>query len=173
MPEDANNAIVSDDEIQAALAEAEQEGRIPSLDESAPDIVPVPVPVEANQQPVATTRPVEDTPPRVVAVTETEMDQPDEAATPFEPPQTWWGRLAWAVYRALDATLWLINRPFQFAGPDLRHLIGVASLVTIAVSLLCLYALPALLPNRTVVHHLHDQSTALLTPPPPGPFANR
>jgi hypothetical protein len=162
--------LASDDEIQAALREAEAE-ELPSLDDGGDTPQPggvVAVPVNFDEPPGTTTRVVEPpTPPRRP---ESAPQEPPAADADFveddaDVPAT--NRLALLgrrLYRALDRGLELVNQPFKSVGPELRSLVGVLAIVTLVMSILAATLLPALLPNRTTVSELQRQAAAVATP---------
>ena len=165
MSEPAKPGIVSDAEIQTALAEAEREiARIPSLDDGRePQIVPVPVQPPPIAAPSPRTRSGAE---RLVVETAMPIDAPTpapraEAAT-LPPPVPTGGLL----YRTLDGFLWAINRPFDWLAPEARQLVGWLAIVTLAVSASAPFVLKWLVPPGDPVSQLSRQTAALRAAPP-------
>jgi hypothetical protein len=166
-------AIVSEDEIQRALAEAESESNIPSLDDDggAPEVVPVPVPVQGDLEPVVETVPAEDDITVAVGI---EQDEVARGAPKLaDMPPGFWAR----VYFVIDVALWAVNRPFTWLRPGARAAVGMIAVATIVVSLLTAYALPRFLPNRHLVTDIHRNASeaeamAAAEEAPPEPAAD-
>jgi|GEM_PF-6832017 len=70
------------------------------------------------------------------------------------------------LYAKLEQCLDTINRPLEAVSERTRNLIGVASLVTIVVSILVIFLMPILYPHRDAVLFLHEQRAAQDNPPP-------
>ncbi len=148
MSSSSSNTLVSGAEIDAALGEAAANpAAIPSLDAGATTPV-VPVPVEAAPRPHALAA---EAPARGGGATSSPptSDAPDVAGVDY-------GEHGF-IYRSIDLVLWLVNRPFQFATPNVRRLVGFAALVTIGMSSLALYLLPKLLPPRDTISVFRQQ----------------
>ncbi len=180
----ASTPIVSEAEIQAALAEAQAHATsIPSLDDGQSAAV-VPVPVET----AAPLRPLPREAPPDAAATPAPGAAPEPAPTsaaapgntppgPAEaraagPPEEltaaagarWWrlgGRVLDLLYNFVDTLLWALNRPFEKLSAETRQLLGVLALVTVVISLAAAYWLPRLWPPRDAVSQLTRQSAAL------------
>lgn len=167
MSEDVATPIVSDDEIEAALAEAEASDSIPSLDQELDDDNNVvAVPVDAGLAPLETqaSKPSRPARPEPAA-----HRPPEPSAAPADPapgpdagpPQrikiTPAKILDWA-YVALDQSLTVINAPFTWLGAETRQLVGLVAGAVIATSIICALVLPAVVPARNAVTVLHDKS---------------
>jgi hypothetical protein len=159
MSGDGNSAIVSDAEIEAALAEAEAHADgIPDLDDGAgaPEVVHVPLdasrPLRGKREPVA-----------IVQSPGAPTDEEAADADADDTPRTWHQRLLHQVYVAIDTLLWAVNRPFQWLSPDARRLVGAVAAVTIVMTIAAHALLPTLFPPRDPVSVLERQSTAART----------
>lgn len=185
----ASTPIVSEAEIQAALAEAQaQATSIPSLDdgqsaavvpvpvetaaplrplprEAPPDVAPAPVaaPEPAAAQPVATPTPAPgSTPPASAEAPAAGL--PEESTAEPAAGARWWrigGRIVDLLYSLIDGVLWALNRPFERLSAETRQLLGVLALVTVIISLAAAYWLPRLWPPRDAVSQLSRQSAAV------------
>ena len=164
MADQEANAVVTDAEIEAALAEAESEAEIPNLDDEPATVVTVPVQPDVQSVPVVRARQASDA--RVVATTSTPAGTPGGAADE-EPISKASSGPAWAhwVISAVDAVLSAMNRPFGWMGPEARRLTALVATVTIIMSLLAMYLLPALLPNHHPITDLREQSLKTQAPP--------
>ena len=162
----ASPPIVSEAEIQAALAEAEaQATSIPSLDDGQPPaVVSVPVETAAPLRPLpresppeaaatAPTTPGVSPPPAVTpapapggapsgpAEAQAAASPAESSAEPAVAAARWWGvggRIVDLLYSVIDGVLWALNRPFEKLSAETRHLLGLLALVR------------PLLPGRTV-----------------------
>lgn len=160
-------ALVSEDEIERALAEAEGEGGIPNLDDGqAPRVVAVPVTADPVQ-PVATAQTPETFEKQYVAVvgspdSAAAAELLDDAAGTAAP-----GRVGFlgVVYAAIDRTLWAVNLPFTRLSAEARQWVGALALVTLVMALVALYVLPIAVPNRTLAGDLR-RSAARTTASP-------
>jgi hypothetical protein len=138
----SSNKLATEAEIDAVLKEAEANAQaIPSLD-AGPTVPVVPVPVEPPPRPH--TANVEQSSPRP------DVGPPPSATAPSAAAVVDYGEHGF-LYRSIDLVLWLVNRPFQFATPTVRRLVGFAALVTLGTSALALYLLPKLLPPRDTI----------------------
>lgn len=161
-------ALVSEDEIERALAEAEDERGIPNLDDGQSPRV-VPIPVTADQvQPVATARAPETFEKQYVAV----VGSPDSDAAAellgeaTGGPATARRSFLDIVYAALDRTLWAVNLPFQKLGAGARQWIGALAIVTLAMALVAMHVLPIAVPNRTLAGELRRNAEQAAEVPP-------
>lgn len=185
----ASPPIVSEAEIQAALAEAEaQATSIPSLDDGQPPaVVSVPVETAAPLRPLpresppeaaatAPTTPGVSPPPAVTpapapggapsgpAEAQAAASPAESSAEPAVAAARWWGvggRIVDLLYSVIDGVLWALNRPFEKLSAETRQLLGLLALVTVIVSLTAAYLLPRLCPPRDAVSQLTRQSAAL------------
>lgn len=148
---DKDGTLVSDAEIEAALEQAAREVNIPTLDDDG-GVVPIPVPVQAGAQPVATAHSIGDL----------ESPPPDDELEDhsYQPPPG-----VGPIYRIVDQTLWAINRPFVWLRPETRQTVGVIAIVTIVVAVAASILLPKLLPNRHFLTDLKARSHAVAQPP--------
>lgn len=152
MPDDATRPLATDAEIEAALAEAEsQAARIPDLGDGRPQVVPIPVEPQVRPGPFTVRR---FTGPSVVVPQQAEPREAPPAAARSARSK----RIGAAVYRAIDAALWALNRPFAWLSDEARRLVGLLALVTIVVSLLALLTLPAVAPRRDALTQLEQQA---------------
>ncbi len=187
-----NNApIVSEDEIEAALAEAEGEANIPDLNDGRTEVVPIPVswdnadkPADAtpckkiNTEFVATVSAPDEPAPAGPAAARFNWLAPLRARlalllAQFAPlmgrirpllariPFKQWRRIGPLLYEALDFTLWALNRPFLWLPSHARHYVGVAAIAVIVTSLLCLYVLPTFFPHQTTPRLLRQRAAAV------------
>jgi|GEM_PF-6451055 len=182
--------IVSDAEIQAALAEAQAKAtEIPSLDDGqGQHVVPVPIEPPAPPRPAAVPRPAATVAPAAPRASATPAAP---AGPPATAPQPGWlstllaGLLGWLrigkrkaaadagarrslcelLLRALDRFLTVVNRPFERLSPETRNLAGMLALVTIVVALGSLYLLPRLSPPRDALSQLARQRAAVEAAP--------
>lgn len=79
-------------------------------------------------------------------------------------PRRPWIALARQIYRAADAALDLVNRPFFWLTGQARNVVGWWALATIAVALSSWLLLPPLLPNRDAVAFLREKRSAIDKP---------
>ncbi|MEW6197610.1 MAG: hypothetical protein AB1601_02950 [Planctomycetota bacterium] len=180
----ASTPIVSEAEIQAALAEAQAHATsIPSLDDGqSPTVVPVPVETAAPLRPLPREAPPEAAAPAPGATPEPAA-APAPGSTPPDPAGAqaagppadptaepagagprWWrvaGRILDLLYNFVDGVLWALNRPFEKLSAETRQLLGWLALATVVVSLAAAYWLPRLWPHRDAVSQLTRQSAAL------------
>jgi len=159
--------LISDAELQAAVAEAEALGaNVPSLDDGGPPVVPIPVPVGAPPPRGAKPRPAPE--PRVVVV-ETPTGPLPEVAAPDSPatetadtapllPASRWGR---RLYFTIDRLLWAVNAPFVWLRPQARTALGWIAAASLVVSILASWLIPALSGPRTPSERLRAQSRAV------------
>ncbi len=165
----ADPPLVSDAEVQAAVAEAEALGaELPSLDEGTTPVVPIPVPVAAAPSRGAPPRPPTDA--RVVVV-QTPTDPLPEVAAPDSPaaetesaapvlPTSRWGR---RIYVTIDRILWAVNAPFAWLRPGARTALGWIAAASLIVTLIVPWLLPALCGPRTATERLRAQAHAVAT----------
>jgi hypothetical protein len=173
-------SLATEDEITAALAEAERQAAgIPSLDDGSDEnVVHVPVETGPPRRPQPPPKPDDSPASRVVAVPRPAADPPETAAAvaaepvaddsldeesddePINRPPilSRLTRFVWLVYDGMDLALWAINRPFEWMKPETRQLTGMLGIVTIATSLLALYLLPILAPPRDAITILKEQA---------------
>lgn len=151
-----SSAIVSDDEIQAALAEAERQAAgIPSLDDGTV------IPVEGPQLSPAPREALVSAPPRPVPPPTMPPSRQPETASQAPPTDTAHG----LAYRALDTLLSALNWPFGWISLPVRRLIGLIALATLVVAVAATLLLPRVFPPRELVPHPTPQATAAETPP--------
>jgi len=151
-----SSSIVSDDEIQAALAEAERQAAgIPSLDDGTV------IPVEGPRMSPAPREPLVSAPPRPVPPP-TMPPGPEPQAAPEAPPTDTAHGL---VYRFLDTLLAAANWPFGWIPLPVRRLIGLVALATLAVAVAAVLVLPRVFPPRELVPRPAARATAAQTPP--------
>jgi hypothetical protein len=135
MAEQPSTSLVSDAEIEAALADARTE-EIPSLDDTAAArIVPV-----AVQGPAL--RPMPPLEPAREPAADAQKPPAKVAPTAVAPRIS--ARVGGLFYRAVDTLLWAINRPFGWLPLGARRLAGAIAIVTLLMSLLAPCVLPLL-----------------------------
>lgn len=166
MPPERND-IMSEDELNAAIAEIESSPEaakaIPDLgDGSDPDVVRIPAnepkPVQRTAQPKpapAVPEPAPDPPAEDAA--------PAEAARSAQPTQR--SNLGAVIVRTVDVGLDLINQPFGGLDRSTRNAIGLAALVTLVMSLVFMLIGPSLLKPTTAFEFAQEKRAALSTPP--------
>lgn len=168
----SSSHIVSEAEIQAALAEAEaQATSIPSLDDGqSPAVVPIPVETTAPLRPLPREAPAPSSPPPPPTATATKEpatkggtaeNTASESATEPARWQRLYARIADVLYAAVDRVLWALNRPFEKLSGDTRQLFVLLAVVTMVVALTAACLLPRLWPPRDAVSQLTRQSAAL------------
>lgn len=164
MANELNSPLASEAEIQAALAEAEAEGEIPSLDDGQP-IVAVPVPVQVDVGPPPAKR-SSDGKGRHVVATVAVVDGQEGAAAAGK-GLVWRWSLLWRVpYRALDIGLDVVNYPFRRLGPGARIAVAALAITTLIMSALAVFVLPVVAPHRTAISDLRQKCQKALEPPP-------
>jgi len=153
------NAVVSEAEVEAALAEARAHAEtIPSLDDDSPAIVPVPITSHLRPLPRSTAEPAAPATGSATGPSAPTTAPQDVASGPEDVAATH-GRL----YRFLDGILWALNRPFAFLGPGGRQLLGWIAIVTLIMCALALTALPRLAPRRDPLSELHQYTQRTLS----------
>lgn len=93
----------------------------------------------------------------VVAEQSDESSDERRRKTPAAPRTSWRRR----VYRLVDQTLDLINRPFGWVPASVRQLVGHLALVTIVMSLLAGTIIPAMMRARSAVRFVQLKRAAL------------
>ncbi len=169
MDEEQKSAIVSEDEIEAALAEAEQHAaEIPSLDDGLgnngdddDNAQVVHVPVEA--EPVAEVSAPEDDKP--TSEEHNDADTPAPQAT----ARSTLDAILDATYQTIDLSLWILNWPFNRLQPSHKTLLAQIAIATIIVSILCYALLPVIAPPNDPISHLQRQAVTALEPKSPPP----
>ena len=78
-------------------------------------------------------------------------------------PSTSWLK---KIVRVLDQVLEAINRPFENVGEQGRKVLGLIALMTTIISLLAIYLMPKILPNRDAVVFLQERIAELHAPTP-------
>lgn len=151
MTDQDGSPIVSDAEVEAALAQAARESNIPTLEDSN-GVVAIPVPVQAGAQPTATAEPIED----LVPTPGTDAQGEPARTVPAD---------AGLLYRIVDRALWAVNRPFTWIRPGSRQIIGTVAVITIVMALLAMTLLPAIAPNRHFLTDLKQRCEALAPRP--------
>ena len=140
MADPPSTSLVSDAEIEAALAEARAE-EFPSLDDNTgKSVVVVPVPGLALR-PMPAIAATPDSPSAAAA-------RPHEPATKATDSLGASRGIGERLYRCADTLLWALNRPFGWLPSGARRLIGAFAIATLVISLLAPYALPLLWPSR-------------------------
>lgn len=135
-----NPGIASADEVAAAIAEAQSDpGSIPNLDEARRAVVPIPVEPPAVKSPRLRPgpQPAPANPSHPPAAPGTNAI-PSTPPPPDDPaPVAPRGAVRWIhwIYRAADATLWAVNRPFERLADDTRRLVGIVALITLVMAL--------------------------------------
>jgi predicted lipid-binding transport protein (Tim44 family) len=159
------NAIMSEDELNAAIAEIESSPEaakaIPDLgDGSDSDVVRIPAnqpkPVQRTAKPKPEPAPAAPEPAPGLLVEDAARA---DAARPAQRPN-----VGAALVRALDVGLDLINQPFQGLAPSTRTAIGLAAIVTLVMSLVFMLIGPALLKPTTAFEFVQEKRAALSTP---------
>ncbi len=146
----------SDDDIQAAIAEAESlSASRGALDTNA---AVVPVPVDGDQ---SFARP-SDTRGTDIGALVTAVGDVESAERVETPPAVGTAQLIgrW-IYAAVDRTLWALNYPFAQLRPATRQIIGLVAIVTIITSLLASVLMPSLFPRRDAINTLQDRVQSL------------
>ena len=165
MAQEPANTLVTDAEVDAARQEAKiQAADTPSL-KAGRDVAIVPTPVEPPPLPQAQAAPTpEPVDPSAGCPTEEELGAEQKAAAVadsrpgvFAPGSV--------IYRAVDSTLWTLNRPFERLVPPIRNLVGFIALVTIGTSVIAMLLLPRLLPTRDPLSQLTRQAAAVRAAP--------
>jgi hypothetical protein len=153
-----NAKIVSSTEIAAALAEAEKEGHIPSLDDGqAREVVAIPVEsglpnrssstsgdADISAEPVAMAMPIDTEPSAAPA--------PPERAVVRSLP-----------YRIADRVLWAINWPFAWLGPSARSMVGLVGIATLAASTTAVLVLPRGASSSRPLDDVHNRAVTALS----------
>lgn len=147
MSERVTASVASEDEINEALADASRRAeRIPSLEDERTAPV-VAVPVAAVPRAVAA-GPAEDEAHAVHGAATAAPTPAGEEEEKAKAASGGVGRmlaLLWrAAYVALDGTLRVINRPFEWMSPQLRQTVGWGAVATIITSLAAWIVLPLL-----------------------------
>ncbi len=150
--------IVTEAEIQAALAEAEASSAIPSLDEGAVEFVPVPAgpemrPMPREPLPVSAPPPAPAPAPAAAAAPVKEGvagGKPAEA-----PPAN--ANAPGLLYRLLDSVLTAVHWPFPWLGDRGRRWLALVGGVTLAMSVVAMVVLPLAFPRRNAVSALRDR----------------
>ena len=75
------------------------------------------------------------------------------------------------IWRALDAALDAINRPFGWLNDEARQLVGLVALVTLVVSIAAMILMPLLVPRRDALTLLREQVAQLRKPAASAPAA--
>lgn len=167
MPPENQNSILSDDELQAAIAEIEQSpdaaAAIPDLDDGSRDEV---VHIPANEPKRSDVKPQ--------AAPETGGEREDEAtAGDAEQAEAAGGGLdirqtldrVWrSIVDFVDMCLDLINQPFSWLGAAARDAIGWIALATILVSITMVVLGPYLLKTRTAFDFVQEKRAELSAP---------
>ena len=159
MTETAGQTLVSDDELRAALTEAaDHTDEIPSLDEAAISIIPVPPPPNMRPMPrdplpgAGAPRSKREEP----AGERFEADAPESEAP--RQRSKWTARLAAACGRVLS----LFDSLGGWLPPGMRAILGWMSVVTVLVSLAARLALPAMFPSESAITRLHKRAALVL-----------
>lgn len=169
-PPEPQAPLVSDEELMAALAEVQAASKagaipLPSLDEEQPAGAAAPKSeIQAGERASAAPAPERGAPrvhaPPPGAAHAVEGSQP-VGEDCEQAPARLTARLCRRAYRATDAVLELLNRPFFWLSADARKLVGSVSLATIAVALSAWLLLPLILPNRDAVSFLAARRAAM------------
>jgi hypothetical protein len=173
VPSESRGPLVSDAELMAALAEVQAASKagaaaVPSLDDPPPS---EPAEGAASESSAARTdatseaKPVHTEPRFKIGSTaarrDSESSGTEDAADAGETPARPATPLSRRAYRAADAVLDLLNRPFFWLNGGVRNLVGSLALTTIAVALSAWLLLPLLVPNRDAVSFLAEKRAAM------------
>jgi hypothetical protein len=186
----APNTMLSDAEIEAALAEIESGAAIPSLDDDAQNApaateMVVPIPVNAGRAPLgpgasspAAGLAIEAPTPAVAtdavdadmaAACPDELVDPDadllaeDGGVPAEPTWHWWT----PFYATADTLLDLVNLPFAWLPQVPRRVLGQVAALTLVFGVTFAALGPMLRSKNTPLDYLAERKAAVLAPPPP------
>ena len=186
MADENPNSVLSADELEAAITQAESialgEGGIPSLaDGTEQSVIPIPVPGPNVGRPRDPGGHPADPGDALAA----QPGQPNAAA----PPPVAGGAPASGAeqadavvdagenghaplaYRVLDTALAVLNRPFAALNPAVRDVVGLAGIVTIIMSLLAGLLLPSLLRPTDPLSFVHEKQKQRVAAPAGGQTA--
>jgi hypothetical protein len=148
--------IVTEAEIQAALAEAEASSAIPSLDDTPVEFVPVPTgpelrPIPRDPLSAATPPPAAPPPPAAAAPPPAREKAPLAEAASAVPSGPG------VLYRIVESVLIAVNWPFAWLGAGGRKWLGLMGGVTLVMSGTAVFLLPRLFPHRDAITALSER----------------